>query len=75
MKKTTNPANESADIEGLDNKKTIAKVASVSCRTIDAWMKAKKIPFIRLSNRCIRFNRRAVLRALGAYTVKEAAGR
>jgi len=70
-KRENSLANESADIERLDNKKTIARVASVSLRTIDTWMKQKRIPYLRLSARCIRFDRRAVLRALGAYTVKE----
>lgn len=64
------PANESADIPGLDNKKTIAQVTRVSTRTIDTWMRNKRIPFLRLSSRCIRFNRDAVLRALQRFEVK-----
>ena len=65
-------ANESADIGRLDTTKTIARVASVSPRLIQRWMKEKRIPYLRLSARCIRFDRRAVLRALAAYQVKEA---
>jgi len=73
QERQTNSASESADIiEGLDNKKTIAQALSVSPRTIDNWMREKRIPYLRLSPRCIRFDRRAVLRALGTYTVKEA---
>jgi excisionase family DNA binding protein len=72
MKNREITANESADSDGLDNKKTLARVLSVSTRTIDTWMRSKRIPFLRLSPRCIRFNRRAVLRALAAYTVREA---
>ena len=66
------PAPKSADIDRLDTTKTIARVASVSPRLIQRWMKEKRIPYLKFSARCIRFDRRAVLRALGAYTVKEA---
>ena len=66
------PAREWADIDRLDTTKTIARVASVSPRLIQRWMKEKRIPYLKFSARCVRFDRRAVLRALGAYAVKEA---
>lgn len=72
MKNREITATESADVDGLCDKKKIAQVARVSTRTIDTWMRNKRIPFLRLSARCIRFDRRAVLRALERFEVKEA---
>ena len=57
----------------LVTKRDVARAAHVSLRTVDAWMKQKRIPFVRLSNRCVRFNLPAVMGALERYTVEAVA--
>lgn len=51
----------------------VAKMTCVCTRTVQNWMAEKKIPYIRISPRCVRFNKRAVTEALGKFTVKAAA--
>ena len=63
------PANSPA-VSGLHTKRDVARVAKVSIRTVDQWMKAKRIPVVRLSARCVRFHLPSVLQALGRYTVE-----
>ena len=55
----------------LVTRRELAKLLSLSCRSIDT-LQAKKIPCIKLSPRCVRFNVRDVLGALQRFTVKEA---
>jgi len=43
----------------------------VSPRTVDTWTGLKKIPFLRLSARMVKFNLERVLAALGRYEVLE----
>jgi hypothetical protein len=52
------------DEQGLVNKPTLARLLSVSPRTIDNFVREKKIPAIRISARCIRFHAPSVLGAL-----------
>jgi hypothetical protein len=52
-------------------KRDIARRYGVSTRTVDTWIQQKKIPFRRLSSRCIRFDLTAVDCALSRFTVKE----
>jgi hypothetical protein len=70
----TVPATETAadDSEGLVPKPVIARAASVSSRTIDNWVRERKIPAVKISARCIRFSVPAVLRALQRFEIKEA---
>ena len=49
----------------------LARALNVSPRTVDNWQKQKKIPFLRLSERCVRFSLEGVLRALKKFEVKE----
>jgi hypothetical protein len=68
----TVPATESAaDGSRLVNKKAVAKAASVSCRCVDNWMREKRIPFLKLSPRCVRFEINRVLAALRRFELKE----
>ena len=55
----------------LVKKTVVANALSVSCRSIENWMRDKRIPFIRLSDRCVRFHLPSVLAALGKFEVKE----
>lgn len=55
----------------LVTKKEIAKLLTVSVRTIDNWVCQKRIPVHRFSSRCIRFNPPKVLSALDKFEIKE----
>lgn len=53
---------------------TKAQVAfhyNVSERLIEKWMASRKIPFRRLSRRCVRFDLDAIDQALARYDVQE----
>ena len=56
----------------LISKQELARDLKVGCRTIEAWVAARKIPFIRLGHRTLRFNLDDVRRTLRRHwTVKE----
>ncbi|TDW96417.1 helix-turn-helix transcriptional regulator [Dinghuibacter silviterrae] len=42
-------------MEKLLNKKEIAEVLGVSVKAIDKWVCERRIPFIKLSQKCVRF--------------------
>jgi excisionase family DNA binding protein len=67
-----NSFNESAAIdrasEGLLRKKETAQKLAVSKRTLDAWMKKGRVPFIKLG-KSVRFRWSDVLEKLNAYRV------
>ena len=67
-KKTIDPASK---VPGLDTKQTVASAASVSTRCVENWMKQKRIPFVKLSARCVRFDLKSVLAALRKFEIKE----
>ena len=56
----------------LHSKQEVALAVGVSPRTIDNWKAQKRIPFLRLSARLIKFNLERVKAALARYEVKEA---
>ena len=51
------------------SKREVARLVSVSPRTIDNWMKDGIIPFIRIG-RVVRFEEEQVRKALGKYGVE-----
>jgi len=55
----------------LHSKQEVARAVGVSPRTLDAWMAQKRIPFLRLSARLIRFDLERVTAALGRFEVRE----
>jgi hypothetical protein len=57
---------------GLVKINVVAQATSTSERTVQNWQKQKKIPFVRLSARCVRFHLPTVLSALRKFEVKEA---
>jgi excisionase family DNA binding protein len=59
----------------LHSKQEVALAVGVSPRTVDNWMAQKRIPFIRLSPRLIRFDLNRVKAALARYEVKEVGAR
>ena len=61
------------DSQGLVNKSALARLLSVSPRTVDNFIREKKIPAIKISARCIRFDPATVLAALKrGFELKEA---
>ncbi|MFZ3376214.1 MAG: hypothetical protein WA183_11735 [Chthoniobacterales bacterium] len=57
------------------SKQELALTIGVSPRTIDSWTSQKRIPFLRLSARLIKFNLERVKTALARYEVKEVGAR
>jgi len=53
------------------SKQEVALAIGISPRTLDGWMAEKRIPFIRLSARLIRFDLTRVKQALEKYEVQE----
>ena len=64
-----------ADDSALLKRLQLARAINVSARTVDNWQRQKKIPFIRISTRCVRFHLPSVLAALRRFEVKEAGRR
>ena len=51
------------------NKDGVATMLSISRRSVDSMLARGELPHVRLSKRCIRFPRQAVLDALAARTI------
>jgi excisionase family DNA binding protein len=58
----------------LMKKADVAKALGVSIKTVDKWIQDKRIPFIRISRKCVRFNPIEVQRFLDERTTKETVG-
>jgi excisionase family DNA binding protein len=54
-------------------KRELARELHVSTRTVDTWMKERRIPFKKLGPHLVRFDLDAVEKALSRYTVREIA--
>ena len=67
----TGSAADDTDLAGLVGKKVVAKDNSVSCRTIETWVRNKRIPVVKLSPRMVRFNLARVRAALQRYEISE----
>jgi excisionase family DNA binding protein len=56
----------------LITKEELARDLRVGCRTIEAWVATRKIPFVRMGHRTLRFCLDDVRRALRLrWTIKE----
>ncbi len=55
----------------LVDKRVIARIFGVSERTIENWVAQRKIPFLRIGHRTMKFRIADVRRALDRKTVKE----
>lgn len=60
-----------AEASALVTKPVVARAASVSPRCVEMWMAQKRIPFIRISPRCVRFHLPSVIAALRRLEVEE----
>jgi len=49
----------------------VARQYGISLRTVDTWIRQKKIPFFKLGARLVRFDLDAVAKALDRYLIKE----
>ena len=68
---TRSTVNEGA----LLKRRQLARALNASPRSIDNWQKQKKIPFIKISARCVRFHLPSVLAALRKFEIREAGHR
>jgi len=55
----------------LVDTETLARILGLNRRTIEGWIRKRKLPFIRVSRRCVRFRLRDVFKTLDSYTIKE----
>ena len=69
--RTTTHEEQTANDPTLLKRLQLAKAVNVSPRQIDNWQRSKKIPFLKLGPRCVRFHLPSVLAALQRYTIKE----
>ena len=67
------PAASFDPTESLPRKRDIAKRYAVSLRTVDRWVAEKKIPYLNLDKRTIRFRWPDVERAVNRLAVREVA--
>ena len=61
-----------ADDPALLKRAQLARAINVSARTVDNWQKQKKIPYLKLSARCVRYHLPSVLAALRKFEIREA---
>jgi hypothetical protein len=57
-------------MEKLLNKAEVAPLFGVTIKAVDKWVSEKKIPYIKISSRCVRFRPAAIQRYLITRTVK-----
>jgi hypothetical protein len=73
---TTSTANVLVPLAATDDpallkRAQLARAINVSARTLDTWQKQKRIPFLKLSARCVRYHLPSVLRALRKFEIRE----
>jgi excisionase family DNA binding protein len=69
------PTDSGGLIRHLITKRELCVHLGVSRRTLDTWIAEKRIPYLRLSGRLLRFNLPRVLASLAKYEVHEVGGR
>jgi excisionase family DNA binding protein len=69
MQRTTFTTTETPE-SGLVTKPELAKIARVSTRTIDNWIKKKVVPYLKIG-RLVRFDARRCLTALSRFEKHE----
>jgi len=58
---------------GLIKKKELAKILSISPRTIDSWIAQRRIPALKFGRRCVRFDLQEVREALRHFRIEASA--
>jgi excisionase family DNA binding protein len=56
-------------MERLLDKRALAGVLGVSVKTVDKWVSERRIPFVRITGKCVRFLPGAVLTYLEKATI------
>jgi hypothetical protein len=69
--KTSRCNNSESTPKRLLSKKELASALGVSPRSIDNWIAQRRIPFLRLSARLIKYNLARVELSLARYEVRE----
>ena len=57
--------------ENLQNKKQIADLLGLTVRGVECLVAQKKIPVLKISRKCVRFDADRVLAALNKFETKE----
>jgi predicted DNA-binding transcriptional regulator AlpA len=57
-------------MEKLLNKKDVAEAFGVTVKAIDKWVSERRIPYIKISAKCVRFRPSAIKKYLDRRTVK-----
>jgi excisionase family DNA binding protein len=68
VKKLLDSATVDGASDGLLNKRALAAKLDISKRTVDAWMKNKRLPYVKIG-KTVRFVWRDVLEKLNAFRV------
>jgi predicted DNA-binding transcriptional regulator AlpA len=68
VRENTNSVAADGASDGLLNKRSLAVKLGISSRTVSAWMKAKRLPYVKL-NKSVRFYWPDVLAKLQTYRV------
>jgi excisionase family DNA binding protein len=71
MPQTYEPSGDHQIDDQLVTKIEIAKLCRTSPRTIEKWVRERRIPSIRYGHRTLRFDPVAVMAAVKRWTVKE----
>jgi hypothetical protein len=58
------PLSGATDDRALLRRAELARAINVSPRTIDNWQKQKRIPYLKITQRCVRYHLPSVLAAL-----------
>jgi hypothetical protein len=57
-------------MEKLMDKKDVARAFGVTVKAVDKWVSEKKIPYIKVTAKCVRFRPSAIRKYLTVRTVK-----
>jgi hypothetical protein len=57
-------------MEKLMDKKDVARAFGVTVKAVDKWVSEKKIPYIKISAKCVRFRPTAIQGYLNTRTIK-----
>jgi excisionase family DNA binding protein len=62
---------EEDSVTGLGDKSDVARLCKVSNRQVEIWVRQRRIPFIRMGHRLLRFDLAAVKAAIKSWSTPE----
>jgi excisionase family DNA binding protein len=71
MSKTFKPLDQQQIEDQLLTKLEIARCCKVGARTVEKWVAERRIPYIRVGHRTLRFDKTAVMAAIKRWSVQE----